>query len=87
MDTVTFVTCYFLDYIVLFVDDRVDEECEEFSKSKSLAWDCCLAFAGFFANFNLALLIKVFPIKKRVFRKVARYNYFIGKSLLKSYVA
>ena len=37
MDTVTFVTCYFLDYIVLFVDDRVDEECEEFSKSKSLA--------------------------------------------------
>ena len=46
------------------MDDNVDEESEKFSYKKSSASGCCLAFACFFANFNLALLIKVLLIKK-----------------------
>ena len=42
----------------------MDKECEYFSNSKSSASGCCLVFAGFFANFNLALLKKVLLIKK-----------------------
>ena len=36
----------------------------EKKKSKSLALGCCLAFARFFANFSLVLLIKVLLMKK-----------------------
>ena len=55
---------HFLEYFLLFLDDNVDEEREEFSSSESSASGCCLAFALFFANFRLALLIKVLLIKK-----------------------
>ena len=40
-----FFFAYFLEYVLLFLDDHVDEESESFSKSKSLASGCCLAFA------------------------------------------
>ena len=40
-----FFFAYFLEYVLLFLDDNVDEESESFSKSKSLASRCCLAFA------------------------------------------
>ena len=36
----------------------MDEESEKFSNSKSSTSGCCLAFACFFANFSLVLLIK-----------------------------
>ena len=55
---------YFLEYLLLFLDHNVDEEWEYFSNSKSSAPGCCLAFTLFFANFSLALLIKVLLIKK-----------------------
>ena len=35
----------FLEYELLFLDDNMGEECEEFSNSKSSASGCCLAFA------------------------------------------
>ena len=34
-----------LEYLLLFLDDSVDEECEQFSNSRSSASGCCLAFA------------------------------------------
>ena len=37
---------------LLFLDDNVDEECEQFSNSKSSASGCCLAFAWFFGQFQ-----------------------------------
>ena len=41
---------------------------KKFLNSKSSVSGCCLAFASrFFANFNLALLIKVLLTKKSVF--------------------
>ena len=49
-----------------------------FTNSKSSASGCYLAFAWFFVNFSLALLIKVLFIKKRVVYK------FISKSCLSS---
>ena len=49
---------YFLEYVLLLLDDNVDEECKQFLHVKSLASGCCLAFAWLFANFSLALLIK-----------------------------
>ena len=49
---------------VLFLDDNVDQECESFSNSKISASGCCLAFAYFFANFSLALLMEVLLVKK-----------------------
>ena len=41
----------------------MDEKTEKFSNSKSSALGCCLAFALFFTNFNLALHTKVLLIK------------------------
>ena len=55
---------HFLEYLLLFSDDNVDEKSEKFSNSKSSASDYCLAFAQFFANFSLPLLMKVLLIKK-----------------------
>ena len=53
-----------LEYLLLFLDDNVDEENESFSNSECSASEFCLAFASFFANFSLALLIKVLLRKK-----------------------
>ena len=55
---------HFLEYLLLFLEDNLDEEREQFLNSKSSASGCCLDFALFFANFSLALLIKVLIIKK-----------------------
>ena len=55
---------YFLEYIPLFLDENVDEECKWFSNNKSSASGSCLELAWFFDNFSLALLIKVLFIKK-----------------------
>ena len=55
---------YFLVYVLLFLDDNLDGECVWFSNSKSSASRYRLAFAWFFANFSLALLIKLLLIKK-----------------------
>ena len=54
---------YHLENILLFLDGNVDEECQRFSNSKSSASRCCLVFASLFANFSLALLIKVLLIE------------------------
>ena len=56
---------HFSKYVLLFLDDNVDEESRKFSNSKSSASRCCLAFASFFVNFSLALLIKLL-LKKNV---------------------
>ena len=53
-----------LNAALLLLDDNVDEENKKFSNSKNSASGCCLAFAWFFAKFNLMLLIKVLLIKK-----------------------
>ena len=55
---------HFLECLLLLLDDNVDEENKLFSNSKSSASGCCLAFASFFANFSLVLLIKVLLLKK-----------------------
>ena len=57
---------HFLEYLLLFLYDTVDEECEQFLKNRSSASGCCLAFACFFANFSLMFLIKVLLTKKSV---------------------
>ena len=57
-------SCTFLENLLLFLNENLDEEGELFSNSRNSTWDCCLAFAWIFANFSLALLIKVLLIKK-----------------------
>ena len=47
-----------------FLDDNLGGECEYFPNTKDSASGCCLTFALLFANFSLALLIKVLLIKK-----------------------
>ena len=70
---------FFLRIFLLFLDDNVNEECEQFSNSKSLAWWCCLAFCLiFFANFSMAFLIKVCVIKKRVLLSILGRYLFDG---------
>ena len=49
---------------------------------KRSASGCCLAFASFFANFSLALLIKVLLIKKRVTEKVSKEMILVILSLM-----
>ena len=57
---------YVLEYVLLFLDDKLDEEYEEFPNSNIPASGCCLAFVEFFASFSLALLIKLWLMKKCV---------------------
>ena len=52
----------FLEFFLLFLDNNVDRESQQFSNNKTFS-RCCLAFAWFFTNFSVALLINVF-IKK-----------------------
>ena len=54
---------YHLEYILLFLEDNIGEECQRFSNSKSSTSRCCLVFASLFANFSLALLIKALLIE------------------------
>ena len=65
----------FFEYLLLFLNDNVDEEHEWFSNNKNSTSGCCLAFAWLFANFSLALLIKVLLIKKA-------YIYSINTEML-----
>ena len=58
---------HFLEYILLFLDNEVDEESKRCSNSKSSISGCCLAFGWFFAFFSLALFIRVLLIKNHVF--------------------
>ena len=60
---------HFLEYRVLFFDDNVVEGSEKFSNRESLVSGCCLAFAWFFTNLSLALLIK-----KRIYCEFGRYQ-------------
>ena len=57
----------FLEHLLLFLDDNVDEDGKWFSNNKRLTSRCYLAFAYFFSNFSLVLLIKVLLIKKSVY--------------------
>ena len=55
---------YFLEYLLLCLDYNENGESEQFSNGKGLALGCCLAFAWFFPNFSVTLLIKMLFIKK-----------------------
>ena len=48
----------FLEYLLLFQDNKVDEENQYFSNSKSSASGCCLAFAWFFCQFQPGVVYK-----------------------------
>ena len=61
-DALVFV--YFLEYFLLFLEDSLDDKSKSFSKGKSSASGCYLAFAWFFANFSMVLFIKVLLIRK-----------------------
>ena len=54
-----FFFVHFLDYLLLILDDDMNEESKQFSNSNSSAsGSVCLAFAWLFANFSLAWLLK-----------------------------
>ena len=57
--------CLFLEYVLLLLDDNVDEECQQFSDVKSSASGCCLSICLIFCQFQQALLIKVLLIRKK----------------------
>ena len=62
MNIDTYSFAYFLEYVLLCMENNADGECELNSNSKSSASGCCLEFALFFTNFSLALIIKVLLI-------------------------
>ena len=68
-ETRLFVFTHFLEYLLLFLDNNVDEESKTFSNVKSLVSRCYLAFACFLANFRLVLLVTVFLIKEAFIRE------------------
>ena len=55
---------HFLEYPLLFLDANMDEENEQFSSSKSSAWECRLAFAQFFCQFQPDVAYKSVAYKK-----------------------
>ena len=68
--TYLFFFFFFLEYVPIFLDDKLDEERKTLSSSKNPASKACLAFASFFANFSLDLLIKVLLIKKKYYEYI-----------------
>ena len=38
---------YFLEYVLLFLDENVNEKCQQFSNNKISVSGCCLVFAWF----------------------------------------
>ena len=62
----------FLEYLLFFLMTTWMEESKQFSSSESSVSGCCLAFAYFFANFSIVLVIKVLPIKKACIHAVAK---------------
>ena len=61
------VFCMFLEHLLFFLDDNMDEDGKWFSNNKRLTSGCYLAFAYFFSNFSLVLLMKVLLIEKSVY--------------------
>ena len=45
MNTDMSILLLYLEYVMLLLDDNVDEECQYFSDVKNSASECCLAFA------------------------------------------
>ena len=66
-DILSFLCLFFrfLGYVLLFLDDKADEECEWFSNSKSSAPGCCLAFVWFFCQFHPGVAYKSVAYKKK----------------------
>ena len=54
----------------------MDEESEKFSNKQSSASGWCLGFAKYFANFSLALLIKVLKKKKEKSEKACNWKMY-----------
>ena len=81
---------HFVEYYLLFLDDNGDEESQQFSNSRSLASisnklsnsNKQQAFASIFANFSLALLIKMLLIKKILYISIP--IFFGGTNIQKS---
>ena len=71
--------CLLLEYVLLFLDDDMDDECEEFSNSKISASGCCLALAQFFAKFRGSHLRC--SVRKGVLRNISKFK---GKHLCQS---
>ena len=60
----------FLQYLLLDLDDNLNEKNQQFSNNKRIVSGCCLGFTWFFANFSLALIVKVLLIKKACISKL-----------------
>ena len=56
---------HFLECLLLYLGDNLDEESELFSNSKSSALECCLAFAWFFCQFQPGVANKSVSYKKK----------------------
>ena len=79
IQTDALVFCTF--FRILFLDNNLNEECEQFSNNKSSASVCCLAFVQFFTNVSLALFMKVLLIRKRVLKNIGMQSNWNGKYL------
>ena len=67
------VFAHFLEHLLIFLTNNVDEKSEQYSKSPRSVSGCCLAFAYVFANFSLTLLIKALLIKKHNSNRQKRF--------------
>ena len=56
----------FLQYLLLFLDDKLDEETEKFTSSKISASGCYLAFAWIFCQFQPCVAYKSVIIQKMI---------------------
>ena len=62
--TYLFFFVIFLEYLLLFLDNNVDEKSRYFSNSKSYPQGVAYLSLDFFTNFSQTLLIKMLFIKK-----------------------
>ena len=58
-------SCTFLENLLLFLNENLDEEGELFSNSQNSTWGCCFAFAWFFCQFQPCVAYKSVAYKKK----------------------
>ena len=63
-----FFFLHFLEYLLLFLNDNMDQTSKQCLNSECSASGCCLAIAYFFTNFSVTLIMKMLLIRERVYQ-------------------
>ena len=79
---------YFLEYVLLFLDDNVDEECEKYSNRKKFSLRALISIFLFFSQFQPGVTYKRVASEKSVYiaKNMAKLRFQALTSYLATYL-